>query len=350
VAGWTRVAAESSHAPVHAPVLVDEVLTYLAPRPGAVIVDATVGDGGHAEAILRRIAPAGRLIGLDRDADAVRAAGERLRRFGQNVTLYQANFGDLAQVLDDVGVGAVDGVLFDTGVSTRQLMDAARGFSFERVGPLDMRMDRGQPTTAADLVNTLPEKALADLIYRYGEERASRKIARQIVARRPLRTTRDLVRAVEAAVGGARGRIHPATRTFQALRIAVNGEVDALERGLPQAIARLRPGGRLCVIAFHSLEDRVVKQTLARSSRGCTCAPSPPGERPPVPADARAAEPPACRCGGARLVRVLTKKPVRPSPDEVRRNPRARSARLRAAERLSASDPGGPIAQRPEVQ
>lgn len=304
LAGWLNVAAESSWAPAHVPVLVAEVLTYLAPRPGAVIVDATVGEGGHAEAILRRIAPAGRLIGLDRDADALRVAADRLRSFGRNVMLYHADFGDLGRVLDEIGVGAVDGVLFDVGVSTRQLTDPARGFSFERAGPLDMRMDRERPETAADLVNTLPERELADLIYRYGEERASRRIARQIVARRPLRTTRDLVRAVEAATGGARTRIHPATRTFQALRIATNHELEALERGLPQAIQRLRPGGRLCAIAFHSLEDRITKRTLAQHAR-------------------------------EGVVRLLTKKPVRPSAEEIRRNPRARSARLRAAERLA---------------
>jgi 16S rRNA (cytosine1402-N4)-methyltransferase len=318
--GWMEVTREASRVPVHVPVLLSEVQTYLAPRPGAVIVDATIGDGGHAEAILRRIAPAGRLIGLDRDADAVRRAEERLRPFGQNVTLFHANFEELEQVLDMAGMRMVDGVLFDIGVSTRQLLDPERGFSFERVGPLDMRMDRTQGATAADLVNRLPERELADVIYRYGEERASRKIAREVVARRPLRTTRDLACAVEAALGGRRGRLHPATRTFQALRIATNREIEALQSALPQAIRRLRPGGRLCVIAFHSLEDRIVKQTFAAYSRGCTC---PPG----------LAE---CRCGGGKLIRVLTKKPVAASPEEVRRNPRARSARLRAAERLTA--------------
>jgi 16S rRNA (cytosine1402-N4)-methyltransferase len=310
----------------HVPVLADEVLTYLAPRPGALIVDATVGEGGHAEAILRRIAPAGRLIGLDRDGETLTRAEERLRRFGQNVTLAQANFADLDDALTVLGVGAVDGVLLDIGVSTRQLTDAERGFSFERVGPLDMRMDRGDPEgrTAADLANTLPERDLADLIYRYGEERASRRIARQIVARRPLRTTRDLARAVEAAVGAGRGRLHPATRTFQALRIATNREIESLEQALPQAIRRLRPGGRLCVIAFHSIEDRAVKQALARFARGCICPP----------------DLPECRCGGqSRLVRILTKKPVTPSAAEIARNPRARSARLRAAERLLEAAP-----------
>jgi 16S rRNA (cytosine1402-N4)-methyltransferase len=311
-------AKESRETPLHVPVLLDEVLTYLAPRPGAVIVDATVGDGGHAEAVLRRIAPAGRLIGLDRDADAVLRSEERLRPFGQNVVVRQANFAMLGPALDDLGVGYVDGVLFDLGVSSRQLLEPERGFSFDRQGPLDMRMDLRQAITAADLVNTLSERELANLIFRYGEERASRRIARQIVGRRPLQTTHDLVRAVEAAIGGGRGRLHPATRTFQALRIATNAETDALVSGLPQAIDRLRPGGRVCVIAFHSLEDRIVKQVLGLGARGCSC-----------PPDA-----PICTCGRQRTVRIITKKPVTPAPAEMRRNPRARSARLRAAERL----------------
>jgi 16S rRNA (cytosine1402-N4)-methyltransferase len=312
-------AKESRETPIHVPVLLDEVLTYLAPRPGAVIVDATVGDGGHAETVLRRIAPAGRLIGLDRDADAVLRSEERLRPFGQNVVVRQANFAMLGSALDDLGVGHVDGVLFDLGVSSRQLFEPERGFSFDRQGPLDMRMDIRQAITAADLVNTLSERELANLIFRYGEERASRRIARQIVGRRPLATTHDLVRAVEAAVGGGRGRLHPATRTFQALRIATNAETDALVSGLPQAIDRLRPGGRICVIAFHSLEDRIVKQVLGLAGRGCSC-----------PPDA-----PICTCGRQRTVRIITKKPVTPAPAEMRGNPRARSARLRAAERLS---------------
>ena len=315
----------------HVPVLVEEVLTYLAPRPGAVIVDATVGEGGHAEAILKRIAPAGRLIGLDQDADAIMRAEERLRPFGQNVILRRANFAELGPVLSEIGVGTVDGVLFDLGVSTRQLLEPERGFSFDRQGPLDMRMDRGQDVTAAELVNTLSERELSDLIYRFGEERASRRIARQIVNRRPLQTTRDLVRAVEAAVGAGRGRLNPATRTFQALRIATNAETDALAAGLPQAIACLRPGGRICAIAFHSLEDRTVKQVIAAAARGCICPP----------------EAPVCTCGRQRALRIITKKPVTPTPEEVRRNPRARSAKLRAAERLGDAILG-PAGGRPQ--
>ena len=274
---WMSPAKESRETPVHVPVLLDEVLTYLAPRPGAVIVDATLGEGGHAEAILKRIAPAGRLIGFDRDDDAVLRSEERLRPFGRNVIVRQANFAMLGSALDDVGVGQVDGVLFDLGVSSRQLFEPDRGFSFDRQGPLDMRMDPRQAIMAADLVNTLSERDLANLIFRYGEERASRRIARQIVSRRPLETTRDLVRAVEAAIGGGRGRLHPATRTFQAFRIATNAETDALAAGLPQAIDRLRPGGRICVIAFHSLEDRIVKQAFAA---GAGKTPSAPGSSP----------------------------------------------------------------------
>lgn len=329
---WMSPAKESREIPSHVPVLLDEVLAYLAPRPGAVIVDATLGEGGHAEAILKRIAPAGRLIGLDRDGDAVLRSEDRLRPFGQNVIVRQANFAMLASALDEAGVGYVDGVLFDLGVSSRQLFEPERGFSFDRQGPLDMRMDLRQPNTAAELVNTLSERELANLIFRYGEERASRRIARQIVSRRPLETTRDLVRAVEAAVGGGRGRLHPATRTFQALRIATNAETDALAAGLPQAIDRLRPGGRICVIAFHSLEDRIVKQALGLAARGCSC-----------PPDA-----PICTCGRQRTVRIITKKPVTPTPAEMHRNPRARSARLRAAERLS--EPAlGQTAGRPAI-
>ncbi len=317
-------AKESRETPVHVPVLLDEVLAYLAPRPGAVIVDATIGEGGHAEAILKRIAPAGRLIGLDRDADAVARSEERLRPFGQNIIVRQANFAALGSALDEAGVGHVDGILFDLGVSSRQLFEPARGFSFDRQGPLDMRMDLRQAITAADLVNTLSERDLANLIYRYGEERASRRIARQIVTRRPLVTTRDLVRAVEAALGGGRGRLHPATRTFQALRIATNAETDALMSGFPEAITRLRPGGRICVIAFHSLEDRIVKQVFGLAARGCSC-----------PPDA-----PICTCGRQRTLRIITKKPVTATSAEVHRNPRARSARLRAAERLSDTTVG----------
>ena len=309
--------AQSREVPTHLPVLVGEVLTYLAPRPGAVIVDATIGEGGHAEALLRRIAPAGRLIGLDRDPEAVTRSEERLRAFGQNVVVRQASFEQMDEVLDEIGVGLVDGVLFDLGVSTRQLFAAERGFSFDRLGPLDMRMDPLQPRTAADLLNTLNERALADLIHRYGEERGARRIARQIVGRRPLRTTRDLVRAVEAAIGGARGRLHPATRTFQALRIATNDELETLTVALPQAIERLRPDGRLCAIAFHSLEDRIVKRLFTEAATSST----PPGLPVELPGH------------GPQFI-SLTRGAERAGDDEVRQNPRSTAVRLRALQRV----------------
>lgn len=288
--------------PAHTPVLLSEVLRWLDPRPGGVYVDATVGTGGHAEAILERLGPGGLLIGLDRDPEACAFARTRLIRFGDAVRIVQANFEELRAVLAALGIERVDGVLMDLGVSSLQLERPERGFSFHISGPLDMRMDPSIPTTAADLINRLSEPELAALISRYGEERFARRIAREIVRRRPLATTEELREAVARAVPRRAwpGRIHVATRTFQALRIAVNRELEALERALPQAADVLAPLGRLVVIAFHSLEDRIVKRFLRSEPR----------------------------------LRVLTPKPVRPSPEEVRANPRARSARLRAAERL----------------
>ncbi len=287
---------------LHTPVLLEEVLAWLDPRPGGLYVDATVGTGGHAEAILERILPGGRLLGLDRDPEAIAVAQRRLSRFGEAVTLVQANFQDLRAVLQRFGIERVQGVLMDLGVSSLQLMRPHRGFSFSLPGPLDMRMDPSAPVRAADLVNRLPERELAALLRRYGEEPFAARIAREIVRRRPLHTTQELRDAVLHAVPRKAWprRVVVATRTFQALRIAVNEELEALERALPQVGEILAPGGRLVVISFHSLEDRIVKHFLRR----------------------------------ADLLRVLTPKPVRPSPEEVRRNPRARSARLRAAERM----------------
>ncbi|MBI3998859.1 MAG: 16S rRNA (cytosine(1402)-N(4))-methyltransferase RsmH [Armatimonadetes bacterium] len=304
----------------HVPVMLDEVLVWLAPRPGGVYVDATVGAGGHAEAILERIVPGGRLIGIDRDAQALAVAARRLARFAEAVILQHANYSAIRAVVADAGYGAVDGIVMDLGASSLQLETSDRGFSFTRPGPLDMRMDTTQPLRAADLVNELPEDTLAKIIWTFGEERWARRIARTIVRRRPLHTTDALAAAVGEAIprrSWPRG-IHPATRTFQALRIATNRELEHLEQALPDAVGTLRGGGRLCVITFHSLEDRIVKHSFLRLSRGCTC---PPGS-------------PTCTCGGSRLVRVLTRKPVTPSIDEVARNARARSAKLRVAERL----------------
>lgn len=303
----------------HVPVLREAVLAYLQPRPGGTYIDATVGGGGHAEAILEASAPDGRLLGIDADPDALRRARQRLRRFGDRVVLVRGNFDRLAAIARRHGFVPADGILMDLGVSLDQLNDPRRGFSFQVEGPLDMRMDPSLPRTAADLVNTLTEEELARLIRTYGEEPNARRIARAIVRARPLRTTRELAACVEAVVPRRPGqRLHPATRTFLALRIAVNDELGALERALPQALEILRPGGRLVVISFHSLEDRIVKQFFQREAKDCICPP-----RAPI-----------CVCGHKARVRILTRKPVTPSPEEVAMNPRSRSAKLRAVEKL----------------
>lgn len=283
-------------------------------------VDATLGGGGHAEAILERIIPGGRLIGIDRDDDATAEASRRLQRFGEAAVIVRENFTAIKEVLHSLGLSQVDGILFDLGASSMQFENADRGFSFAAAGPLDMRMDRRQPVTAAEIVNRRPEEELAGLIWRYGEERWSRRIARAIVRARPLSTTTALAEVVAGAIprrSWPRG-IHPATRTFQALRIAVNDELLNLENAIPDAAEALREAGRLCAITFHSLEDRTVKHTFLRLSRGCT---SPPGTS-------------ASSSQERRWLRILTRKPITPSPEEIARNPRARSAKLRAAERI----------------
>ncbi len=284
-------------------------------------VDATLGGGGHAEAILERIIPGGRLIGIDRDDDATAEASRRLQRFGEAAVIVREDFTAIKEVLHSLGLSQVDGVLFDLGASSMQFENADRGFSFAAAGPLDMRMDRRQPVTAAEIVNRRPEEELAGLIWRYGEERWSRRIARAIVRARPLSTTTALAEVVAGAIprrSWPRG-IHPATRTFQALRIAVNDELRNLENAIPDAAEALREAGRLCAITFHSLEDRTVKHTFLRLSRGCT---SPPGSS-------------ASSSQERRWLRILTRKPITPSPEEIARNPRARSAKLRAAERIN---------------
>lgn len=252
---------------VHVPVLLQQVLAFLEVRPGGTYVDGTVGGGGHAEAVLVSSTPDGRLLGLDRDPAALEAAGQRLAPFGERVTLRHGSFARLSALAE--GFRLADGVLLDLGLSSLQLADPARGFAFSREGPLDMRFDPTEEcSTAADLVNSLSVKELAILLYRYGEEPQARRIAEAIVAARPLRTTLQLARVVEDATK-RRERIHPATRTFQALRIAVNRELEALEAALPQALDLLRPGGRLVVISFHSLEDRIVKRFLRQEARDC---------------------------------------------------------------------------------
>jgi 16S rRNA (cytosine1402-N4)-methyltransferase len=303
---------------IHVPVMVEEVLEALAVIPGGRYVDSTVGTGGHAEAILEAASPGGLLLGLDVDADALEVAARRLERFGPDVRLVKANFRDLMAVCRSCNFVPVHGVLFDLGLSSFQLAHPQRGFSFQMEGPLDMRFNQTQDLRAHDLVNKLPEKELADIIWRYGEERQARRIARAIVRARPIHTTVELAEVVARAVGRASGRIHPATRTFQALRIAVNQELENLEVALYQAVQVLGKGGRLVVISYHSLEDRVVKRFLWQETRDCIC---PPGS-------------PVCQCGHRATLRVVSRGPMRPSPQEVERNPRARSARMRVAERL----------------
>jgi 16S rRNA (cytosine1402-N4)-methyltransferase len=304
----------------HLAVLSQESIQILEPRPGAVFVDCTLGAGGHARAIAERIRPGGRLLGLDRDPDAIERGREALARTGIEVLLRQANFGDLLTVAAGAGLDKADGILFDLGLSSHQLDEPSRGFSFRSAGPLDMRMDATSGRPAADLVNALPERELARLIRHLGEERWAARIAGFIVKRRPLRTTRDLASAVEGAIPRAAWPrdIHPATRTFQAIRMAVNDELDSLQRGLESAIQLLPPGGRMATISFHSLEDRTVKDFFNVESKDCVCPP----------------QQPVCTCAHRATLRILTRRPIRPSPEEVAANPRSRSARLRAAERV----------------
>jgi len=310
----------------HRPVLAEEVMKMLAPRPGSLHVDCTVGGGGHTERILEAASPDGRVLGLDADPAAIARVGERLARFGDRLVLRQANFRSLEEVAPGAGFGAVDGILLDLGLSSFQLADAERGFGFRAGGPLDMRFDPARGEPAAALLARLDEAALADLFRRYGEEPRARRIARAIVDARataPIETAEQLAAVVERAVPrrpGPRGRIHPATRVFQALRIAVNGELDALAAVLLASLDLLRPGGRLVVLSYHSLEDRIVKRFVAAERRGCTCPPAFP----------------VCVCGRAPRLRSVGPQPAVPSDAEVAANPRARSARLRTAERLAA--------------
>jgi len=302
---------------VHIPVLVSEVLDGLDVRPGGKYIDCTLGTGGHARRILEKSAPDGRLLGIDVDASAIEVAKNRLAQFAGRSQLVRDNFRQLDKTASEHGFLAADGVLFDLGVSWPQLQEGHRGFSFRQEGPLDMRMDLDGEVTASHLVNQLREAELARILAEYGEEPKSRAIARAIVRNRPFRTTLELADVV-ARVVGRRRRRHPATKTFQALRIALNEELSALSEALPQALAVLASGGRLAVITFHSLEDRVVKTFMARESRDCVCPP----------------EIPVCTCRHRRTLRILTKKPIRPSIEEIKENPRCRSAKLRVATRL----------------
>ena len=315
------------------PVLLKEVIEGLDVGPGGLYIDGTVGAGGHAQAILQS-AENVRLLGLDTDPTALALAAERLSPFieGGQAKLVRANFEDLGGVARDEGFPHVDGILLDLGVSSMQLDTAERGFSFRAEGPLDMRLNPEGPVTAADLVNSLPEEELANLIYRYGEEPASRRIARRIVeerARQSITTTGRLAEIVSRALGGrvagrTRNPIHPATKTFQALRIAVNRELEVLDSALAQAVDLLKPGGRLAVISFHSLEDRAVKVFIRQEQKGCICPP----------------ELPVCRCGRKPTLKAINSKPLEASEEEARTNPRSRSARLRVAVRLGDTDDG----------
>jgi 16S rRNA (cytosine1402-N4)-methyltransferase len=301
---------------MHEPVLFKEIIHAVQPIRGEKYVDCTVGAGGHADGILSASAPDGLLLGLDLDPAALNLARGKLAPHGSRAILVQASYADLRSHLLRLGWDAVRGVVLDLGVSSMQLDNAERGFSFLHDAPLDMRFSPTQSMTAADLVNDLPEADLADLIFRHGEDRHARRIASAIVHARPLRTTGELAAVVARATRG--GNVHPATRTFQALRIATNGELEAVAAVLPQAVQSLAPGGRLAVIAFHSLEDRIVKQFFRHESRDCVCPP-----RQPV-----------CTCGHRASIREVTRKPVMPSPEEIARNPRSRSARLRVVEKI----------------
>ncbi|MEX0762698.1 MAG: 16S rRNA (cytosine(1402)-N(4))-methyltransferase RsmH [Dehalococcoidia bacterium] len=302
----------------HTPVMVPEVLDALKVQPGGRYIDATLGEGGHSDSILQAADPGGQVLGLDADHEAVTVAADRLEEHGDSFLAVQANFRDLRVTALRYDFVPVHGVLFDLGVSSLQLDAEARGFSFRRADPLDMRFSLDQRITASDIVNEYSETELADLIFHLGEERASRRIARAIVRNRPVKTSLELADVIEKAAPRRGRRIHPATKTFQAIRIAVNDELAALESALEQAISLLGHGGRLAVISYHSLEDRIVKNFLRRQAADCVC---PPGT-------------PICQCDHLATVTLITRRPMQPTGMEVESNPRSRSAKLRVAERI----------------
>jgi 16S rRNA (cytosine1402-N4)-methyltransferase len=307
-----------SHSAPHVPVLYQKTIQAITPLSPGKYVDCTVGAGGHAWGILQASSPAGQLLGLDLDPRALDLANQRLVEFRGRFKLIHASYTSLMDQLQVLGWQNVNGILLDLGVSSMQIDTPERGFSFMADGPLDMRFDPNQSTSAADLVNDLDERDLADLIWRYGEDRKSRQIARAIVAARPIFTTHELAEVIRKAVRSGNMRIHPATRTFQALRITVNRELEAVETVLPKAIEALAPAGRLVVISFHSLEDRIVKQLFQRESRDCICPP----------------EQPVCTCQHKAVVRLITRHPIEADEEEIKENPRARSARLSVVEKL----------------
>ena len=306
----------------HRSVLLDECIDALSIRPDGIYLDGTLGGAGHSLEICRRLTT-GRLIGVDRDEVALRAAAERLKPFADRVTTVHSNFCEINTILDGLGLDGVDGMLFDLGVSSPQLDDASRGFSYMADAPLDMRMDRGEALTASTVVNEWPQEELRRILYEYGEERYAPQIAAAIVRRRqqrPIETTLELVDVIRSAMPpqALREKQHPAKRSFQAIRIAVNDELASVSRLMHDAIDRLNPSGRLAVITFHSLEDRIVKNAMQAAAKGCTCPP----------------EFPVCICGKKPKVRVLTRKPIVSGAQELAENPRARSAKLRVAEKL----------------
>ncbi len=309
-------------APIHTPVLVKETIEALAVQLGGRYIDCTVGGGGHAATILAHSSPGGQLLGIDADPEAIKIAKTRLEAYSSSVRLVNENFANLEAICIKYDFLPVHGILFDLGLSSLQLNGNGRGFSFQHDAPLDMRLSPSQKVTAADIVNTFSEGELTHLIKTYGEEDYSRRIAHHIIQERPIKTTLQLARITEQAVGGRRGRIHPATKTFQALRIAVNQELEHLEAALKQAINLLGFEGRLVVISYHSLEDRIVKRFMQQEAKDCIC---PPGT-------------PTCVCGHTASLRLINKRVITPSPEETKLNPRSRSARLRAAERIITQD------------
>ena len=302
--------------------LVEEVISALQVKPGGKYIDGTAGEGGHSLAILNAATPAPMVLSIDIDGEALKTAAERISVFANNSTLMKASYSDLELVAAETGFTKVDGIMLDLGLSSLQLDKGERGFSFRHEAPLDMRFDTSQVLTADTIVNGYAEADLADIIYRLGEERRSRRIARAIVHNRPVRTTTHLAEIVSDSVGRRRGRIHPATRTFQAIRIAVNDEFGNIQKGLEGAVDTLGVGGRLAVISYHSLEDRIVKNTMRFMASDCICPPSVP----------------QCVCEHEPTVRIVNRRVIKPSSEEVRANTRSRSARLRIAERIYTSN------------
>jgi 16S rRNA (cytosine1402-N4)-methyltransferase len=319
--GTSQQPNASGSFPPHRSVLYQEIIHALRPQNSGRYVDSTVGAGGHAWGLLDASTPSGQLLGMDLDPQALELARSRLSIFGERAVLLQASYTTLLEQIRHLNWKNVDGIVIDLGVSSMQIDTPDRGFSFQFEGPLDMRFDPDQPVSAEDIINSWSEHDLADLIWRYGEEQLSRRIAREIVRSRPLHSTRQLADLIIRAYGGRKSHINPATRTFQALRIAVNQELEALETFLPRAVEALAPGGRLAVISFHSLEDRIVKQFFRRESRDCICPP----------------ELPVCNCGHKAAVVEVNRKPIEPGGEEVEANPRARSARLRVVEKIDST-------------